>query len=274
MKIIDVIIITTMKKIYLYSNEDNDSLETKNRLKELLEKENFSVVSEYSSDIDLVISIGGDGTFLSAVNSINYSNIPVLGVNTGHLGFFAEYSPDELNDVVKVCQTNDYSIQLCKTIKTVVTTKNNEIELNPALNDVFIKHGHSSIAHLDLFIGNEFIENFSGDGILISTSAGSTAYNYSLGGSIVDQRLDLLQINPVAPTNNSIYRSFTSSLLAPANEKIVIETKNDDLIIVIDGIENKTEDIKKITISIQDKVINIIRRKDYSFWKKVKEKFL
>lgn len=264
-----------MKKIFIYSNNDSVSLEVKKKLDNLFTSLNIGMTANFSNDVDFVISIGGDGTFLSTVKEINYTDIPILGINTGHLGFYAEYTPNELDEVVLTCKENNYKIQNYKTIKVDAELEDKKITLDPALNDVFVKHGSSSIVHLDLYIGKELIENFSGDGILVSSSAGSTAYNYSLGGSIVDPRNNLLQITPVAPANNAAYRSITSSLVVPANETINIVPKDEDnTILVVDGNENRLTRIKKISIALQDKEIKIVRRNNYSFWSKVRSKFL
>lgn len=264
-----------MKNVFIYCNDDQASLDTRKELVGLLTNENITVKDEFGSDVELVVAIGGDGTFLRAIKASNYSDVLILGINTGHLGFFADYSPNELNEVIKVCTNKQYVIQSYKTIKTEVETNNGQILLEPAINDVYIKHGSSSIVHLDLSIGDSLIESMAGDGLLVSSSAGSTAYNYSLGAGIVDPRLDLLQITPVAPANNAVYRSITSSLLVPANEKIVIESKDDNnTVVVVDGNKSDIEGIKKVVISIQDKNINIIRKPNYQFWKKVKSKFI
>lgn len=121
------------------------------------------------------------------------------------------------------------------------------------------------------------IEKFSGDGILIATPAGSTAYNYSLGGSIVDPRLKLLQVTPIAPMNTTAYRSFTSSLLLPAELSlgVVPEKQYENRIAVInDGIETIYTDVTDINVRMSDKSVHLIRLKDYDFWNKVKTKFL
>lgn len=264
-----------MKNIYLHTNEDIESLKTKEELIKLLKSNNFNVFDKFSKDIDIVIVIGGDGTFLNGIKEANYYDALILGINTGHLGFFADFRPDKLEDVVDTCLKENYQIQKCKTIKIELETDKGTTILDPAVNDVFIKHGHSSIIHLDLFVGEKYIESFSGDGILISSSAGSTAYNYSLGGSIVDPRVDLLQITPVAPTNNSVYRCLTSSLITPSNEKIVVIPKDENNTVVItDGNENIIEGIKKIVVTLSNEEIKIIRSSNYSFWNKVKTKFL
>ena len=264
-----------MKKIFIRTNDEPSSIKTKAELEALLKSNGFEIQENLSGDTELVITIGGDGTFLRTFKAINFADVPVLGINTGHLGFYTEFIPSELNKVVDACKTESFTIQKHKTIKTIVETSAGDIELAPALNDVLIKTFSSSLLHLDLYIGTSFIESFSGDGLLVSTPSGSTAYNYSLGGSIIDPRLNLLQITPMAPINNSVYRNFTSSLLAPADEKIVIVPSDaNEVKISTDGYSDKLNDIKKITITISDIEAKIVRLSSFDFWDKVKSKFL
>ena len=130
------------------------------------------------------------------------------------------------------------------------------------------------MVHLDISIGKRFIEKFNGDGVLAASSAGSTAYNYALGGSIVDPDLDLLQLAPMAPLNNTIYRSFTSSLLLPPEQEITITPEDSDISVVIDGADSGCRRIKSVIVRLSHKKINIVRLKDYDFWAKVMSKFL
>ena len=110
----------------------------------------------------------------------------------------------------------------------------------------------------------------------MATSAGSTAYNYSLGGSIVDPRLQLLQVTPLAPMNTTAYRSFTSSILLPDDLclGVVPEKPENRIYITNDGIETCYSDVKSIEVSASDKHVNLIRFNNYDFWNKVKDKFL
>ena len=264
-----------MKNIFIRTNDEDSSIITKKELEKILEDNGFNILPEFSDATDLVITIGGDGTFLRTFKAINFASVPVLGINTGHLGFYTEFIPSELNKVVDACKSESFTIQTHKTIQTIVETNKDELTLDPALNDALIKNSSSSLLHLDLYIGDSFIESFSGDGLLVSTPSGSTAYNYALGGSIIDPRLNLLQITPMAPINNSVYRNFTSSLLAPTSEKIVIIPKDtNEAIISIDGRNNNIEGIKKITISISEKEVKIVRLSGFDFWNKVNSKFL
>lgn len=261
-----------MKNIYIYANSEEPSLETRKEIVSILLNNDINIQEKFSNDCDMVISIGGDGTFLRAIKETNYPDVPFLGINTGHFGFFAEYEPNDLNKIVNDIKIENYSLQKYKTIKTVV---NDNIELEPAINDVLIKHGEASMVHLDLYIDNEKIESLAGDGLLISSSAGSTAYNYSLGGSVVDPEIDVLEITPVAANNNTVYRSITSSMIVSNSRKITIVPKDvNNTVIVLDGTKTSTEGIKKAEIKLSDKVINVVRSSTYSFFGKVKSKFI
>ena len=131
--------------------------------------------------------------------------------------------------------------------------------------------------HLDIGINGSFIEKFSGDGIIVSTPAGSTGYNYSLGGSIVDPRLNLLQVAPMAPMNTTAYRSLTSSFLIPSEDQVIIrpaDSKNRNLSILYDGRELRMRDLESVSFRLSNRKINLVRFGDTDFWFKVKSKFL
>lgn len=257
-----------MKRIFIFP-------ECSDELGMLLENAGFLPIREFSKDVDFVISVGGDGTFLRACQAIGFADVPIIGINTGHLGYFTELMPDEMHKLVGIFQNGDYTIQEYKLIESCVETSESSFDLNLALNDVQVRHQGTTMIHLKVNVGNNFVETFFGDGVLVSSSAGSTAYNYSLGGSIVDPRISLLQMVPIAPANNKSYRCFTSSIIVPAEQELVIEPEDiNNNVVIIDGIEIPIKDLKKITISLSDKSVKIIRLPGYDFWGKVKSKLL
>ncbi|MDD7754200.1 MAG: NAD(+)/NADH kinase, partial [Clostridiales bacterium] len=131
--------------------------------------------------------------------------------------------------------------------------------------------------HLDLQVDGIKIEHFSGDGMLISTPMGSTAYNYSAGGSIVYPSLSLLQLTPIAPMNTNAYRSFTSSIILPTTSVISISPEfefENSILIVVDGIEYNFTQIEEVKIYKSDKNVKLLRLNGYEFWDRVSEKFL
>lgn len=265
-----------MRIINVFANDTPLSKETKKLLRRKLEKSDFIVPREFDPNAELVICIGGDGSFLETLHKYKFPDIPFIGINTGHLGFFQELNPDGLDEFIFKYKQGKYEIQHLKTVKAEVTV-GEERFVYMGLNEILIKGERSRAIHLNISIGDSFIERFSGDGILVSTPAGSTAYNYSLGGSIVDPRLNLLQVAPIAPMNTTAYRSFTSSIILPPDLSIRINPEyNGDpgLLIVTDGMEYLHEGPEEIFLEFSESIVKLLRFENYDFWSKVKSKFL
>lgn len=262
--------------IHIVSNDKPLSKETSRILKQKLEKNGFYVADEFDDSANLIICIGGDGSFLHTLHKYNFPTIPVIGVNTGHLGFFQELSPYQLDEFIFRYEKGDYILQELQLVEANICTRTSCHEVY-AVNEIAIKGDKSRTTHLNISLNDSFLEKFSGDGILVATPAGSTAYNYSLGGSIVDPKLNLLQLTPIAPINTTAYRSFTSSFVVPENIVIKIHpeyTFENSIIIVTDGSEHKYKEIVEINLKISDLKAKLLRLKTYDFWNKVKEKFL
>ena len=262
--------------ISIFTNEDPRSLKIGCILKQKLEKSGFHTPNQYDPDSELLVCVGGDGSFLKALHRYDFPDIPFVGVNTGHLGFFQELHTDQLDEFIFKYKQGRYVIQELRTIRGHVEVAGTT-HLLQALNEIVIKGAHSLPVHLNLSIGDSFIERFSGDGILIATSAGSTAYNYSLGGSIVDPRLKLLQVTPISPMNTTAYRSFTSSVILPYDLQVNVypeDFKGRDILLVTDGIEHHYGNIDQLKVEVAEKTVKLLRFENYDFWGKVKSKFL
>lgn len=265
-----------MRIINVFANDTELSKETKKLLKQKLEKSDFVVPREFDPNAELVICIGGDGSFLETIHKYEFPAIPFIGINTGHLGFFQEIRPDGLDEFIFKYKQGKYETQNLKTVKAEVTIGKEQHEYM-GLNEILIKGVMSRAIHLNISIGGSFIERFSGDGILVSTPAGSTAYNYSLGGSIVDPRLSLLQVTPIAPMNTTAYRSFTSSVILPPYLSIRINPEysgDKGLLIVSDGMEHFLQGAEEIILGFSNSIIKLLRFENYDFWTKVKSKFI
>ena len=128
---------------------------------------------------------------------------------------------------------------------------------------------------LKIEIDNHLLEKFAGDGILVSTSFGSTAYNLSFGGSIVYNVFHSIQLTPIAPLNNKSYRNIINSVVLPQNKVIKISpVKTKDLLISVDGENNIYTDVLYVQTVIQNKIIKCLRNKEYNFIDKINEKFI
>ncbi len=253
-------------------------MELAESLKASLGKRGVIIDDAPCADTDAILCIGGDGAFLHLIHEFNLPENPVLGVNTGHVGFFQDMKPGEILDqILDFLDNGDGSnIRCLSTLESRILTEKGEQTIS-GLNEMVVKGRPGEIVHLNISVGENFIETFSGDGILVSSSAGSTAYNYALGGSIADPRLDILQLTPIAPMNNRTYRCFTSSLLFPPDQtlEIVPDKEQCPLIrLTTDGFMYEFTDVRKIRISYGSRKLRSVTLAGYDFWQKVKEKFL
>ena len=267
---------STNKLVNIVHNELQFSKETAYFLKDKLIKLGFSVSEYFDKNADLIICVGGDGSFIRALHEYDFPSIPIVAINTGHLGFLAEIDPDEIDTFLEKYMNNEYSIEEINPLEASICTGNNCIHAL-GINEIVIKGDKSRTVHLDISVDEQLLQRFSGDGILVSTSLGSTAYNYSIGGSIVDPRINVLQITPLAPINTNAYRSFISSVILPSEVNIKINPEyrfEDSIVIVIDGMEYRYNKISQIDIKLSDIKIKMLKLREFSFWNKVIDKFL
>ncbi|MDO5491107.1 MAG: NAD(+)/NADH kinase [Bacillota bacterium] len=264
------------KQITVFHNGDELSARTFRALSVKLNNRGYRVSQTYSKDTELIVCIGGDGAFLKAIHACNFPGCPIAGINTGHLGFFQDVLPDGLEQFLDQYESGEYNLQRLSTVSARVTTEDGGKHRHLGLNEITIKGRHSYSVHLFISIGGKPIEKFSGDGLIVATSAGSTAYNYSVGGSIADPRLELLQVTPIAPMNTTAYRSFTSSILLPADLSLGVlpEHEENQIFIMNDGIETAYSNVRDIAVRVSDTSVHLLRLKGYDFWNKVKDKFL
>ncbi|MDR1495492.1 MAG: NAD(+)/NADH kinase [Clostridiales Family XIII bacterium] len=268
-----------MKKrvIYITENGTRESARIRRKLARRLEASGFTVAGSFDKDAELIVCVGGDGALLRMLAEYDFPKKPIVGVNTGHLGFFQELDTKDIDGFIENYLKDKYSVQTYRTVYADIVGATPYPVRVRALNEIVVRGGSSHLAHLNIYIGDSFIEQFCGDGVVISTPAGSTAYNYSLGGSIVDPRIELLQVTPIAPINSTAYRSFTSGVLLPQKLSVGIfpdYPQSRSLLIAADGAETEYEGIEEIKAGLSRDAVTLLRFKEYDFWDTVKQKLL
>lgn len=262
-----------IERVRLFSNNNDKSRNIYDITYNKLTSNGFSVVED---NFDLAIAIGGDGAFLRMVKSCNFnSDILYVGINSGTLGFAQEVAVEELDSFIEDLKNNNYKVDEIGVEEVKVITDNEEFNFY-SLNEIVIRQKELNVTMLDISIDDVFLEKFVGDGILVSTSFGTTAYNLSFGGSIIFNTFHSLQITPIAPLHNKVFKSLTNSIVIPEKKviKIVPSIDKNDLLITVDG-ENKCfDDVLLIESIVDKKRIKCLRRLDYDFFEKVNEKFL
>ncbi len=267
---------TNNKIINIVRNEAKFSADTADYLRNKLVTLGYYVADGFDYNAELIISIGGDGSFLRCLHQYNFPDIPIVGINTGHLGFFSEINPSEIDKFLEKYIDNKFTIEDLNPVEASICTRTDCIQAY-GLNEIVIKGDKSRTIHLDISVNHQLIQRFSGDGILVSTSTGSTAYNYSVGGSIIDPNIKTLQVTPLAPINTNAYRSFTSSVILPHTANIKVNPEyhfEDSIVIVSDGMEHRYAGISEVGLYLSDIKVRMLRLKGYEFWNKVIEKFL
>lgn len=262
-----------INSIKIFCNDNAKSLTLKNSLINKLNENKFLIVEE---NPDLCIAIGGDGSFLRMAKNNNFKSDTIyVGINAGTLGFLQEIKIDDIEDFIYKLNNNLYNIEEVGIQETLITTKTSN-SLFYSLNEIVIRDYDLNTTKLNINVNNGKLEKFIGDGLLVSTSTGSTAYNLSFGGAIVANSLHTLQITPIAPLNSKSYRSLINSIIIPENVLITIipEKTSTNLLITIDGENNVYKNVIKIDTSVKDKRIKCLRLENYNFFEKINEKFL
>ena len=262
-----------IKNIKIFPNNNELSYKISKELAKKLIFEGYNIVED---NYDLAIAIGGDGSFLRMLKQNNYnSNIFYIGVNTGTLGFLQEIKPDELDSFIISLKDNKYKIDTVGIQETRVYY-NNDNSIFYSLNDIVVRDKDLNATVLKINIDDVNLEKFVGDGILISTSVGSTAYNLSYGGSIVFNTLHTLQIIPIGPINSKAYKSLLNGIVIPEDKTITIIPNKDkkNLIITVDGVNNVYDNVERIETSVSKKRIKCLRMENYNFINIVNDKFL
>ena len=264
------------RKINIISNKNFESRKTSSDLKEKLSDEGFVVPTAYDPTAELNICVGGDGAFLRSVHRNKFPSVPFIGINTGHLGFFQEISPDDLDSFVDSFYNDDYTIEEISLIEADIYSGDNCLTLM-GLNEIVIKGIESKVIHLNIYIDDEHFEKVSGDGVIISTPLGSTAYNYSCGGSVISPCLDVLQLAPIAPINSKSYRCLSNSLIIPKGTPMEITPEFRDessVLIIIDGKQFTYDNIHRMTFGYSKRTLKKITMNRKNFWTNVRDKFL
>ena len=221
--------------------------------------------------IDFLFSIGGDGTLLRAVTYVRESNIPILGINTGRLGFISSISTDQIDDAVDHVLNGDYKIR-SRTLLELETENNLFGTTNFALNEVaIVKKDTSSMIRIDAFIDDEFLNSYWADGLLISTPTGSTGYSLSCGGPIILPGTKNVIIAPIAPHNLNVRPIIIND---KCKIRLKVEDRDQLALVSLDSRSRAFDSSLELIIKKADFKINLIEPKDNSFITTIRTKLM
>ena len=222
-------------------------------------------------DADIVISMGGDGTFLKAASRVRQKMIPILGINMGRLGFLADISPNDIEKCLDAIYEEDYSIENRALIQ--VTTDGEPLEgYNCALNDVAIlKRDTASMISIRASINGDYLTTYQADGLVISSPTGSTAYSLSNGGPIIVPGTKVISMTAVAPHSMNI----RPIVLADSSEiTLTVESRSHNFLIAIDGRSEKCKEGTKLTLRRAPYDVKVVKRSDQRYFNTLREKMM
>ena len=233
--------------------------------------ETFTAHSDLGSDVDLMISIGGDGTFLKSVDYIRASEIPIVGINTGRLGFLANVSRDHIQEALALVRDNKYVFQK-RSLLTVSVDGGKDEKYFYAMNELAIhKKDSSSMINVKVSLDGNFLNTYWSDGLIISTPTGSTAYNLSCGGPIVTPGCQVHILTPIAPHNLNV-----RPMVIPDHMPITlnVEGRGRSYLMSIDGKSHSIKQGQEIVIKKADFMINVIKFENNNFLDTIRNKML
>lgn len=262
--------------INVISNRNFESRKTKDILIKKLNKNGYQVSETFDKNAEISVCIGGDGAFLRSVHKNKFPTIPFIGINTGHLGFFQEISPDNIDDFIENYKKENYVKEEIFLVEAEIVTAKKSYYLT-GVNEIVVKGIRSKVVHLSVEIDGNHLERFSGDAIIVSTPVGSTAYNFSSGGSIIYPTIKSLQITPLSPISSKVFRSLPNSVVVPGDLIITIKPEfryENSTLLVNDGMEYKYDKIERINLKVSDRKIYKLNFSQDAYWDNLKSKFL
>jgi len=259
---------TNNVKIWVYKDFD----EFLSGQMEMGERSTFSDRVELPPDIAFMLSLGGDGTMLSAVSLLRNSEIPVTGINLGRLGFLASINKENIEPALKALINKEYTIQK-RTLLSVDAEGRELFEGDSfALNDITVlKRGSSAMITVSVYLNEELLNAYWADGIIFATPTGSTAYSLSCGGPIILPGSGNFLITPISPHNLNVRPMVISDSDVLT---VVIESRSANFLLSCDS---RTIDLPtsiKLRISKANFHINLIRLKNESFFSTLRQKLL
>ena len=231
----------------------------------------FKNYQDIRKGVDYLISLGGDGTLLDTVTLVRDSNIPILGINLGRLGFLASTGRHEMKEAIEALENKTYQVEK-RTLIHLDSNKPVFSGVNYALNEFSIhKKDTSSMITIHTYINGELLNSYWADGLIIATPTGSTGYNLSCGGPIIFPTSENFVITPVAPHNLNVRPIIVS------NESVIsfeVEGRNESFLCTLDSRYEAIDSTYQLALRKENFTVNLLRINDMNFLSTIREKLM
>lgn len=224
---------------------------------------------ETDEPIDFALSVGGDGTFLTTAAMVGEYNIPILGINFGHLGFLSEVRTQDVDAILEDLLNSNYTIEQ-RSLLRITSSEGGNLASSDALNEIAImKYGLSSAISIDCSVNNEQLTRYTADGLMLATPTGSTAYNMSVGGPIMVPQARGIILTPIASHSLTV-----RPLVVPDDWKIdlTIKSRTGSYLVSIDGRSQVLNDTVTLHIEKSPRTVKLVQIGENNFIKSLKEK--
>nr|WP_293584192.1 NAD kinase [Prevotella sp.] len=268
---------TSIEKILDYLAQKGAEIYVENAYYEFLTRSQHidvkaaGVFEDYNFDVDYVISMGGDGTFLKAASRVGAKGTPIIGVNMGRLGFLADVLPGEVEAALDSLYAGECQIEEHVVIQ--VEAEGGVLAGNPfALNDIAVlKRDDASMISIRTQVDGEFLVNYQADGLIVTTSTGSTAYNLSNGGPIIIPQSSSLCLTPVAPHSLNIRPVVINDT---AEITLDVESRSHNYLVAIDGRSERMTEGTRLVIRKAVHTIKIVKQRNQRYFSTLREKLM
>ncbi len=217
------------------------------------------------TNFDMIIALGGDGYMLNLIKELNFPSTPILGINYGTVGALMNPRVSAV-DLVRLLKEKAFKVLPCKGLVCEYLDYHDKYRKIAALNEFVLERFDTTTIRLDIILDGHHISRYSGDGLIASTSIGSTAYSLAAGGPVLHSSLEAFVLTPISPHKPVHFRSLPFPIVMPLGSTIevkVLDSETRPARLVSDG--KFVKKIKKVTIKAHNKTVNIIRFLDYSF---------
>ena len=228
-------------------------------------------LAQWQGRVEMLLVVGGDGTILRAARDLASWEVPILGINVGHKGFLAEIEVEQMDRYLQYILTGQYEFLERMMLEAAVRREGRMLGRFIALNDIVISRGpFSRILTLNTYINDDFLERYSGVGVIVATPTGSTGYSLSAGGPIVNPSLELIVITPICPHSLN-----NRAVIVTAGEHIRmrVDTRQAQVVLTADGqVGFDLEDGDEILVQKAEQKVKLVHFGDSSFYRLLHQK--
>ena len=265
---------TERNKVFFYYHKDKSTEKNLEPLFSLAKEHGFQLVDHHKL-ANIIVSIGGDGMFLQAVRKTGFRQDCIYAglASADESSLYCDFHIDSFDELLDLVLLGKLEVRRFPIITAQI---NNGVTMN-CLNEVSIQSTIVKTIVIDVYIDDTLFETFRGDGLVVSTPTGSTGYNKSANGAVVDPLIPSFQVSEVASMNNNNYRTLGSSFILSQDRKLKLVLRQEGNVHPIISLDNEAHPIQRIDnviVTMDNQVIKTVKLKNNSFWERVKRSFL